>query len=55
MLDEYRKAPDVTRKRLYFEMMNEVFAGSEGVDLIDKSLSNLLSLKVLDGAKEAVR
>ena len=55
VLDEYRKAPDVTRKRLYFEMMNEVFAGSEGVDLIDKSLSNLLSLKVLDGAKEAVR
>jgi len=55
VLDEYRKSPDVTRKRLYYEMMNEVFAGSEGVDLIDKSLSNLLSLKVLDGAKEAVR
>jgi len=55
VLDEYRKAPDVTRKRLYFEMMNEVFADSQGVDLIDKSLSNLLSLKVLDGAKEAAR
>jgi membrane protease subunit HflK len=55
VLDEYRKAPDVTRKRLYFEMMNEVFAGSEGVDLIDKSLSNVLPVKVLGGAKEAVR
>ena len=55
VLDEYRKAPDVTRKRLYYEMMNEVFAGSQGVDLIDKSLTNVLPVKVLDGAKEAVR
>jgi membrane protease subunit HflK len=55
VLDEYRKAPDVTRKRLYYEMMNEVFEGNEGVDLIDKSLSNMLPVKILDGAKEAVR
>ena len=55
VLDEYRKSPDVTRRRLYYEMMNEVFAGSEGVDLIDKSLSNVLPVKVLDGAKEAAR
>ena len=55
VLDEYRKAPDVTRKRLYFEMMNEVFADSKGVELIDKSLSNVLPVKVLGGAKEAVR
>jgi len=52
VLEEYRKAPDVTKKRLYFEMMDEVFAGSDGVELIDKDFDNFLPVKVLDSAQE---
>jgi membrane protease subunit HflK len=55
VLDEYRKAPDVTRKRLYFEMVDQVFADSRGVELIDKELSNFMPLKILDTSKEAQR
>ena len=46
--DEYRKAPDVTRQRLYYEMMEEVFKGEKGVELIDKRFTNFLPLKNLD-------
>lgn len=45
--EEYRKAPDVTRTRLYYEMMEEVFADASGVDLIDSELGNFLPLKTL--------
>ncbi|MHB0897923.1 MAG: FtsH protease activity modulator HflK, partial [Spirochaetales bacterium] len=31
VLDEYRKSPDVTRKRLYYEMVDDVFSGSKDV------------------------
>ena len=55
VLDEYRKSPDVTRKRLYYEMMNEIFSGSTEVELIDKSFKNLVPLKILDAPKESVR
>lgn len=50
VLDEYRKAPDVTRKRLYYEMVDEVFADSKDVELIDKAFTNLLPVKILDAA-----
>lgn len=53
VLDEYRKAPDVTRKRLYYEMMDQVFSDSAGVELIDKGFSNFLPLKMLDSPKES--
>lgn len=48
--DEYRKAPDVTRARLYYEMMESVFADATGVDLIDSELGNLIPLKTLGAA-----
>jgi membrane protease subunit HflK len=43
--EEYRKAPDVTRDRLYFEMMEAVFSGDEKVELIDGKLSNFIPIK----------
>jgi membrane protease subunit HflK len=46
--DEYRKAPDVTRQRLYYEMMEEIFKGEKDVELIDKRFSNFIPLKNLD-------
>jgi membrane protease subunit HflK len=47
VLTEYRKAPDVTRRRLYYEMMDQVFEGEKDVELIDKNFNNLLPLKNL--------
>ncbi len=45
--EEYRKAPDVTKKRLYYEMMEEIFKDQSNIDLIDKSLQNILPIKNL--------
>ncbi len=45
---EYKKAPDVTRQRLYYEMMEELFKDGEGATLIDKRFENFLPLKNLD-------
>jgi modulator of FtsH protease HflK len=45
--EEYRKAPDVTRDRLYYEMIESVFADEKGVELIDSSLGNFLPIKSL--------
>ncbi|MEN6499750.1 MAG: FtsH protease activity modulator HflK [Rectinema sp.] len=42
---EYRKAPDVTKKRLYYEMMEEIFKDEKNIDLIDRSLQNVLPIK----------
>ena len=49
VLTEYKKNPDVTRTRLYIEMVEDVFALEEGTDLIDKNLENFIPLKTLQG------
>ncbi len=53
VLGEYRRSPDVTRNRLYLEMVEDVFRGQEGTDLVDKKLGSFLPLKTL-GTKSAV-
>ena len=45
---EYRKAPEVTRERLYYEMVEQVFEGETSVQLIDKELSNFIPLMNLE-------
>ena len=45
--NEYRKSKDITRSRLYIEMIEEVFKSEEKTDLIDKNLDNFLPLKSL--------
>lgn len=47
VLGEYRRSPDVTRNRLYLEMVEDVFKGQEGTDLVDKKLGSFLPLKTL--------
>lgn len=47
LYEEYRKSPEVTRTRLYYEMFEEVFKDAEGTDLIDKNLTNFIPLKQL--------
>ncbi len=45
--EEYRKAPEVTRRRLYFETMEDLFSGQDNVELIDKGLGNFIPFKAL--------
>ncbi|HET7838599.1 MAG TPA: FtsH protease activity modulator HflK [Rectinemataceae bacterium] len=53
--DEYRKAPGITRQRLYYEMMEAVFKGEKDVELIDKRFSNFLPLKNLESKPAATQ
>ena len=45
---EYRKAPDITRRRLYYEMMEAVFKDTAGTALIDRNFENFLPMMNLD-------
>ncbi len=44
---EYVKAPEITRRRLYLETIDEVFANTDSLIIIDKNLKNFLPLKEL--------
>ena len=46
--DEYRAAPEVTRQRLYYEMIEEIFK-QDGTVVIDRNLRNFLPLMDLGG------
>ncbi len=46
--EEYRKSPDVTRQRLYYEMVEEVFKDAEGTALIDRQFKNFLPMMDLN-------
>jgi membrane protease subunit HflK len=45
--DEYRRAPEVTRQRLYYEMIEEVFKEKDGTVILDRSFDNFLPLRNL--------
>ncbi|MDR1238744.1 MAG: FtsH protease activity modulator HflK [Treponema sp.] len=45
--DEYRRSPEVTRQRLYYEMIEDVFKDEEGTVVIDRNLDNFLPLRNL--------
>jgi len=49
VLEEYETSRDVTRARLYIEMIEDVFGQKEGTDLIDRNLENFIPLKTLQG------
>jgi membrane protease subunit HflK len=49
--EEYRRAPEVTRQRLYYEMIEEVFESGEGSVFIDRSLENFLPMMNLGGSR----
>lgn len=50
VLGEYKKNPNITRIRLYYDMFGAVLGNSEDTDLIDKNLENFLPVKSM--AKE---
>jgi membrane protease subunit HflK len=49
--DEYRNSREVTRQRLYYEMIEEVFKGDEGTAIIDHNLRNFLPMMNLQGGR----
>ena len=58
LLAEYRKAPEVTRRRIYIETLQEVLPGIRSKIIIDEQARNILPLlnidsKRLDSHKEA--
>jgi len=44
VLAQYQLDPRTTRTRLYYEMIEDVFAGEEQVQLIDRNLTNFIPL-----------
>ncbi len=51
VLTEYRKAPDVTKKRLYLETMEDIIGKSERLIVIDSAVKGVLPLYGLSGDK----
>ena len=49
---EYKKAPEITRKRLYLESMSKVLPESERKFIVDSSQSSILPLLQLNEKKE---
>jgi modulator of FtsH protease HflK len=47
--DEYRRAPKVTRERIYLETMDNLFSSDTKPTLIDGKLGNILPVKSLTG------
>jgi len=47
--EEYRRAPEVTRQRLYYEMIEEVFKDERNMTIIDRNLKNFLPLMNMGG------
>ena len=45
--EEYRRAPDVTRQRLYYEMIEDVFKDDTSTALIDRRFNNFLPFRDL--------
>jgi membrane protease subunit HflK len=42
LLAEYRKAPDITRRRLYLEAMQAILPNLQKKIIVDDSLKNIL-------------
>jgi len=52
---EYKKAPEVTRRRLYLETIETLFSEDTGTTLVDKKLNNFLPLKSLNSTGSATK
>lgn len=53
--EEYRKAPAVTRKRIYLETMNRILPKLGRKVIIDEKARGILPLLQLDGSKQEVK
>jgi len=50
---EYRRSPEVTKQRLYYEMIEEVFKNEKGMTIIDRKLNNFLPMMNIGGAVQS--
>ena len=55
VFEEYRRAPAITRERLYYEMIEAIFVNESNIELIDDNLGNVLPLLNLGGGATGVR
>jgi membrane protease subunit HflK len=53
LLAEYRKAPEVTRRRIYIETLQDVMPGIRSKIIIDEQARSILPLLNLDTQKAA--
>jgi membrane protease subunit HflK len=53
LLTEYRKAPEVTRRRLYLEAMQAILPNLQRKIIVDDSLKNILQTLPLQGPGES--
>ena len=51
--EEYRRSPEVTRQRLYYEMVEDVFNKDKDTTLIDRRFSNFLPFRDLGSGNSA--
>jgi len=51
--NEYRNSQEVTRQRLYYEMVEDVFKNADGMTIIDRKLNNFLPMMNLGGAVQS--
>jgi membrane protease subunit HflK len=49
LLEAYRKAPEVTRRRIYLETMQQILPGVQRTLVLDKDLKSLVPLLSLQG------
>ena len=49
--EEYRRSPEVTRQRLYYEMIEEVFKNEENTAIIDRNLRNFVPFMNMGGSR----
>ncbi len=54
-LAEYKKAPEVTRTRLYLEAMEDVLSEVDDIIIIDESVRGILPLLNLEGSRSVVQ
>ena len=55
LYDEYRKAPEVTRRRLYLETMGRVLPKAGRIVIVDEDVRGVLPLLDLDGLRKVTQ
>ena len=54
LYEEYRRAPQVTRRRMYLETMGTLMARVPGKVILDENAQGILPLLPLDGLRRTV-
>jgi len=55
VFEEYRRSPEVTRQRLYYEMIEDVFKDDKDTVIIDRRFNNFIPFRDLGGGAQGGR